>query len=281
VETFEKRLGMPTGYYLFYDYFLRSAVGEEEWKRLAKTVPTDTGMSSELNEAFALVLLKNNYFAWLLEAKQDKPDLVTDYDHGDTMTDRKTLVEFVLGDVFFCLDEDMKDQSYLLFPIVGDDDDDDDSTTDTSSGADKEEAYKYLKKQYLQQVERLRESVKDSDEYKHMLCSVAKINIYEENLDEKGRKRKKRKIMKELKIYTIPQGGEKAFRGWSVRAYTEMAKHKKAIAMQSVLYDRFNKAYRSLYRVQNQRASRNERVASALVSDVDYNELFDFPIATV
>jgi hypothetical protein len=87
--------------------------------------------------------------------------------------------------------------------------------------------------------------------------------------------------MKELKIYTVPQAGEKAFRGWSARAYTEMAKHKKAIAMQSVLYDRFNKAYRSLYRVQNQRETRNERVVSALVSDVDYNELFDFPIATV
>jgi hypothetical protein len=215
-----------------------------------------------------------------LEAKQDKPDLIPDYD-GDAISDRKTLVEFVLGDVFFCLDEDMKDQSYLLFPIVRDDDDDD-AATETSWGADQEEAYKYIKKQYLQQVECLRESVKDSAEYKHMLCSLAKINIDEENIDEKGRKRKKRKIMKEPKIYTVPQGGEKTFRGWSARAYTEMAKRKKAIAMQSVLlYDRFNKAYRSLYRVHNQRATINERVASSLVSDLDYNELFVFPIATV
>jgi hypothetical protein len=37
-------------------------------------------MVTPLDEAFALVVLKNNYFAWLLQAMREFPNLMTDYD---------------------------------------------------------------------------------------------------------------------------------------------------------------------------------------------------------
>ena len=109
LEAFEQRLDNPTNYYLFYEYFLSAAVGEEEWKqnsgyqhRMRKrarrqsyttniispepmtrdrlSIVKDKRMSTSLNEAFTLILFKNNYFAWLLEAKQNNSDLVCDYD---------------------------------------------------------------------------------------------------------------------------------------------------------------------------------------------------------
>jgi hypothetical protein len=103
LEAFGERLENPTLYYVFYDYFLKSAIGDDEWKQRTGMYPVvqqrkrkrtsiegaaastpirrDKRMATPLDKAFALVMLKNNYFAWLRKAKEGMHStMLTDFD---------------------------------------------------------------------------------------------------------------------------------------------------------------------------------------------------------
>jgi len=67
-ECFEERWKFPKAYHLFYDSFFKAAVGEKRWKEsLAKDKP----FGNSNTEAFAFMVLKNNYHAWLAQAKSE------------------------------------------------------------------------------------------------------------------------------------------------------------------------------------------------------------------
>jgi hypothetical protein len=92
---------------VFYEHFLRAVTGDEEYKFRSgqKAVPTnsstvklDSRMVTPLDEAFALVVLKNNYFAWLLQAMREFPNLMTDYDDKNHNEGSVTMAEYILGD---------------------------------------------------------------------------------------------------------------------------------------------------------------------------------------
>jgi hypothetical protein len=77
-------------------YFVKSSVGDSAWKEacLDAVDPTET-IALPQGEFFALLLLKNNYFAWLWEAKTSLGDrLKTDY---NTAKDRMYHVK--IGDI--------------------------------------------------------------------------------------------------------------------------------------------------------------------------------------
>ena len=76
LEAFEERLDNPNTYFIFYEYFLRATVGEATWKRndgmmnrknplsgASDVTRSSKRMASSIDEAFALILLKNNYHA--------------------------------------------------------------------------------------------------------------------------------------------------------------------------------------------------------------------------
>jgi hypothetical protein len=111
LEAFEERLENPTLYYVFYEYFLKSAIGDDEWKQRTGMHPVvqqrkrkrtsikgaaastpiqrDKKMATPLDKAFALVMLKNNYFAWLWKAKEGMHStMLTDYDSQLLQTPR-------------------------------------------------------------------------------------------------------------------------------------------------------------------------------------------------
>jgi hypothetical protein len=69
------RVEIPVVYILFYDYFLKPSVGDARWKKRCLDSKTNE-LASVQSESFALILLRNNYFAWLLEAKKALPTLV-------------------------------------------------------------------------------------------------------------------------------------------------------------------------------------------------------------
>ena len=82
LEAFEMGIEIPALYFMFYEYFFKSSVGDTRWK---KACTKDNEAFSPLGtvhaEAFAMLQLKNNYFAWLLEAKEEwGAQLITDYD---------------------------------------------------------------------------------------------------------------------------------------------------------------------------------------------------------
>jgi hypothetical protein len=78
-EMIEYRLKYLKAYYVFYQFFYKSAVGDSQWK---ECVDKKEGRIGNPNtEAFALLLLANNYKAWLYEEKEKHEGrLMTEYD---------------------------------------------------------------------------------------------------------------------------------------------------------------------------------------------------------
>jgi len=67
-ECFEQRWKFPKAYHLFYDLFFKAAVGEKRWKDCLKN---NEPFGNANTEAFALMILKNNYHAWMAQAYSD------------------------------------------------------------------------------------------------------------------------------------------------------------------------------------------------------------------
>jgi hypothetical protein len=107
-ECFNKRLDDPNSYFVFHKYFVRAVIGDEEWKKSYRsgreshtggdsTITTQyrDQLCSPLDEAFALIMLQNNYFSWLLEAKEEMGEhLVTDYDSCHKLQDGTQMTTF-------------------------------------------------------------------------------------------------------------------------------------------------------------------------------------------
>lgn len=290
LEAFEERLANPTLYYLFYEYFLRAAVGEEKWKlstghhttkRMRKgpirisptTTDPDKRMASSLDEAFALLVFKNNYFAWLMEAKQNHDGLVTDYDSGRSLTlSSPTLVQYLLNGSVLDLQWEEEEFYVLWKPVSGGGRDDPEPNFNSEYAA----AFSKFKLA----VQRIREKVKNSPDYQHLTDAMKELRETND-VDGRSRKKKKRKLLRDLKPYTgIRIGDEKAFRGWSKRAFVDLVDLKNAIRKEKDTYKRFGKAYRQLYVVQ-----RKDTIASVLpvnlpvskdvLDDEQYRQLFD------
>lgn len=82
LEAFEEGVKLPAIYVIFYDYFVKSSVGDNAWKVACLDAEDQTDpIVPPQGEAFAMLLLKNNYFAWLWEAKTKLGNLlITDYE---------------------------------------------------------------------------------------------------------------------------------------------------------------------------------------------------------
>lgn len=313
LEAFEDRLSNPTTYYLFYEYFLRAAVGEEVWKentghhtntkkaRLSSsshsttsssststmatgaTPSTTKRMATSLDEAFALIVFKNNYFAWLLAAKQLCLGLLTDYDIDVSVhTSSITLVEQLLKGSVVNLqwDEDESDSeeattSYVLWKPQG--------SADTMVQQNDRLTTKYVEafNNYKLMVNNVRYKVQNSEDYRRLNDAITELSTATGDIttSEISRKKKKRRLLRDLKSFTGGrQGDEKAFRGWSGRAFIDLVDLKKAIVAQKDLYKRFGKAYRHLYAVQRSDtlALQMEQQPSnkPLLDDEQYKQLF-------
>ena len=99
IEEFEMGVEIPSIYFIFYKYFFKACVGEVRWKKTCMDgggLITDP-LGSVQAEAIAMLQLKNNYFAWLLEAKERFQDeLVTDYDPDSKKVGKKNPAEVYL-----------------------------------------------------------------------------------------------------------------------------------------------------------------------------------------
>jgi hypothetical protein len=79
IESLGRRLKDPKAYCIFYMYFYTAAVGDVRWKDCLSKEEGRIG--SNTMEAFALLVLVNNYKAWLYEEKKThQTNLLTEYD---------------------------------------------------------------------------------------------------------------------------------------------------------------------------------------------------------
>ena len=249
LECFEERLDNPNAYFLFYDNFLRAVEGEEKWKVSATKSTNDVPLSSHYNEAFALIFLKNNYFAWLLDAKQTHVGLITDYDYDEATSSsvKNTLTEYLMGGI--CVENNVGFHTVLTpkpHPQPMTDGGGEPTESDEEETSMEDEEYERAADYFKKKTEELRERVRDSLDYqkiKNLLGGASYDN------DEKSRKKKMRKIMKGLKQYTGARvGEEKAYRGWSERTHKDMLNYMKVMQNETrTRYKNFEEEYRHVY----------------------------------
>jgi hypothetical protein len=281
LEAFEEMLENPTMYYIFYEYFLRAAVGEEEWKKqngrpkrknTRNNSPTqervdlqDKRLASSLDEAFALLVLKNNYFAWLLQAKEKNKDLKTDYDGGNEK--EKSLALHLLGG--YIIDLDSGEENAFVHV--------------NSSQLTPMEliAYRTAKKDFIAKVIRVREKVKNSEEYTKIKESLTTLKRLRKENDDKFNKKKKQKLFMDMKKYTgiTVGGGLKTGKGWSAQAFMDMFEMKKKMDDMEERYKKFGKAYRYVYNIYHadtvEDAVHVTPPPNDVLSDEQYKSLFN------
>jgi hypothetical protein len=267
LEAFEMGLEIPSIYFLFYEYFFKPSVGDVRWKRACMEANDKTDLLGLAQaEAFAMIVLKNNYFAWLLDAKEKlKTLLVTDYDPETKRAGMRTASEVYL--------------KRLQLNVNGGDDED-------LIVAEGHVGYDELKKDFDDMVKKTRRLAKGNATYKEVKKALETIQqgpqseaAQDEDADdmyEEDRKRehlrKKRKILKPLREYTVRQGEEGRFKGWSMRAAGDLAALCRKIKDERDNCAKFRAAYREIYQTRHQTKPKVIEVGEVVV---DYSEVWD------
>jgi hypothetical protein len=184
-------------------YFYTAAVGEVRWKECLSKEGERIG--SNTMEAFALLVLVNNYKAWLYEEKKThQTNLLTEYDHPPSYG-KPSIVDKILDGVQFNLEKEGS-------PTVIYDKND--------------RTYKKLEKERVEWLEAFCTTVPCLQTYDGVL-KKASIDTSDESGGEeapgeedklvlKESKRKKRKFTSELREFTgVSSQGERKHKGWS------------------------------------------------------------------
>jgi hypothetical protein len=264
-EAFVMGIEMPSVYFLFYEYIFKASVGDIRWKRsCAEKNDKSALLGSTLAEAFAMIQLKNNYFAWLLEAKEGLDNLVTDYDPPAKRSGMKTAQDLFLKKVHL--------------NIKGGDDED----LLVAEGTIK---FDELKKRDDEMVKLNRRNAAGNETYKDLRKALAEMQggddgdqddgddyIYQEG-KKRENQRKRRKILKPFREYTVQQGSEGKFKGWSMRAASDLATMSKKLKEDNEALPRFRAAYRELYRLRHQKRKRQECKQDK--EEVEYDHVWD------
>jgi hypothetical protein len=293
LEAFEKGIEIPGLYYIFYDFFYKASAGDSRWKEACHDATKETDrLGSRASEAFALLVLKNNYFAWLLEAKEKLQHLVCDY---DTDNQRKNLCNIV--DAFLQLDFDLpeapQEDTLPAAAVAGGAET---SVVDTSQlvivKSQDAAGFANLQKKTKAVLKAARQSTKHAAKYSEIKKRAAELQKAAseshsgddgEELNEEARlqaeeakgerQKKRRRLLKSFREYTVRQSQEGKFKGWSKRASDEMTSIAKRLAAQgrSDRSQMFNAAYRRVYGTRNHDKRKDE------IDDepVDYSELWD------
>ena len=264
LEAFEMGLEIPTTYFIFYEYFFQSSIGDARWRKACDDEQQDqtSRRGSIQAESFAFLQLKNNYFAWLLEAKERFNDrLITDYDAESKTKGRKSAAEVYMKNLeinLYC-----SEVNGLLIK-------------------EGHEIYNDLKKTSNNLLKEARKIARTNHTYKEMkkvLDSERRNDALEEgeeemNQDEKKKfnMRKRRKLLQPFREYTVRQGEEGKFKGWSKRAAEDMIAISKKLKEEKVEYIKFRKAYREFYCKRNQA---KRKASLNILPEVDYSELWD------
>jgi len=76
---------MLKAYYVFYENVFKAVVGKGAWKHC---IAKGSRLGTSILEAFAHIMLKNNYFTWLYDYKLTYPGtkLRTEYDFVEQTT---------------------------------------------------------------------------------------------------------------------------------------------------------------------------------------------------
>jgi hypothetical protein len=291
LEAFEMGIQIPSVNFVFYDFFFKSAAGDARWKDACwEAKSMEDRLGSVQAEAFAMLNLKNNYFAWLFEAKHNlKNLLVTDYDADPTRrSGKKHFSEAYLDSLEIDLDkeddpsaEDEDDNDGLeervtnrIVPEGGPGYDDLKKATEAAIKKTRQDAKKNTK---YRDIKKQLEQLAKEEEAEEREATTAETPMMEsEKKDMERRKlKKKRKLLKSFREYTVRQGDETKFKGWSKRAADDMTAICIKLKAEKEATKRFCAAYRQVI---DSRSGGKRKADDVEETVVDYSELWDIGV---
>ena len=227
----------PKAYFIFYLYFYTAAVGEVSWKECMSK--TEGRIGSNTLEAFALLVLVNNYKAWLYEEKKiHQTNLWTEYDCPPSYG-KPSIVDKILDGVQFNLEMD--------------------STTPVIIYDKEDGTYKKLEKERVEWLEAFSKTEHcvqtNVDVFKKATTDTRdRSKDTEAEADDdlillEERTRKKRKLTRELREFTgVSSQGERKHKGWSDEGMGTFENYVKAIRkdVEEDKYVAWEKAYRDI-----------------------------------
>ena len=235
LESIQRRWDDPKTYCIFYMYFYTSAVGEVRWKEYLSKEEGRIG--SNTMEAFALLVLENNYKAWLYEEKKThQKGLYTEYDSPPS-SGMPSIVDKLLDGVQFDLAEEAN-------PAVIYD--------------NKNKTYKRLAKEREQWLEGFVKKYASKTMCNDVLDRASNESIDDDNGEDdvnqdifiqRERSRKARKLTKGLRQFTgVAADGERKCKGWSDEGMVAFEKHLKVIKkdVEDGKYQAWERAYREV-----------------------------------
>jgi hypothetical protein len=245
LEAFERGVELPVVYVVFYDFFYHSSVGDAAWKRNCSGETNVVGTVHK--EAFAMVVLKNNYFAWLLEAKESLGDkLATDYDEEDISEEHRGI-----------------DDGYVKKELNLEGDMSHGLVIDQSSP--QYQAHNEETKKALQSI---RQVAQQNQMYQEIEKKLPRQT--EDFSNEQERHKKRQKLLKGFREYTTAKNGEGKFKGWSGRAAKDMGDRADALKAEGAKRALFMRAYCKIYKSRQQRKRKpREAVDEAVVKRCD------------
>lgn len=263
LEAFEMGIEIPSVFVIFHEFIYRSSVGDSQWKSacLEAKYPAER-FSPPQGEAFAMLLLKNNYFAWLWEAKlKQKELLVTDYDNDEDRSGKLNI-----GDAFLKMEINVELQ---------DEDDLETSSFENLLVEEGDPLYQGLHKKTEAALKKVRRLAKKNDKYKEIKKQLdqgvgeelQRITQDDEREEGSGKEQeamvehrvKRRRMLKSFREYTNPKDNEGRFKGWSTRAADDMAELINKVRNEGTKEKRFRAAYRLTYH-KKQSSSKKKKV---------------------
>lgn len=268
---------------VFYEYFFKSCVGDAEWK--AACVDTSSTPSAPVanfqTEAFALLVLRNNYFAWLLDIKKKSGStLVTDYDDVAVVNTRNDI-----GEAFLKMEVDLVGN-----PSSDNNDDDNDEDFDDPLEEEEEEQqvdcpqeeeegaatllvpptsrrYRRLRRQTAARMEAVRIRARQNPKYKDLLKTLAEYHTLQTSgtlTNANDQRTNRRKMLRQFRVYTNGRDDQERFKGWSQRAkgdLKDLTKHCRDL-VHLPQTKRFREAYRQTFADKRQSAKKPVKTPS-------------------
>jgi hypothetical protein len=238
IESIGRRLEDPKTYFIFYMYFYPAVVGETRWKECISK--QDGRIGSNTMEAFALLVLVNNYKAWLYEEKKShQNNLWTEYDSPPSLG-KPSVVDKLLDGIQFDLVQREATSATVIY----------DKENDT---------YKKLEKERVEWLESFCQTEHCVQTNNDVLMK-ATAETRDRSIDTdaasdddlillKEMTKKKRKLTRQLREFTgVASQGKKKHKGWSDEGMVTFENYVKAIRkdVEQDKYVAWEKAYRDV-----------------------------------
>jgi hypothetical protein len=190
----------PKSHMVFYEICLKSVVGGAVWRKsLKSSYEGPGGFGTPTDYAFAILILENNYEAWMRKGKDTMLDFTTEYE-DDGLGER---VLYTVHNTACEYDPDGKDyESYLVNPAQ--------KLTYSNTVKKRKAAYQTLHKKIKGRIEL------------PSLGDLMKLKQGEDITQKRAREKEKETEVRKSKRYTKGGSGRSRYGGWSDEGHTRL-----------------------------------------------------------